>query len=192
MVLRSRHCRTLLVVATAAALAAPSEALARSGHHGATDWVATFHDPGAPGFSNEHLDCTNSGAAACGFAFDGTTVETGYLSGSTTYHGILYAGDAVERTFRWKVTETFTGRIAGCGRGTVKWTGSGYGDATAFDLESQGARMWGSLTIAPGSGTRDLRDVTGSLALEARAHGVPPGAQDGTMTGPLTCHPGDD
>lgn len=150
--------------------------------------VASFHDPGAPGFTNPQLDCPDTSRGGCAFAFEGTTVETGDLSGSTRYHGLLYPGDAVGHAFRWEVDETFTGTVAGCGRGTVRWTGSGYGDVTSFDVPSQSARMWGTLTIVRGSGARGLRGLRGNLVLEARAHAVPPAAQDGTLSGALSCN----
>lgn len=149
--------------------------------------LATFHDPGASNFTNEHLDCPDTSRGGCAFAFDGTTTETGDLAGSTTYHGWLYRGDAIDRTFRWEVVEKFTGKITGCGKGSLQWTGSGYGDLTSFDPTSQSARMRGHLTIINGSGTGGLRGAAGTLTVDAAAHAVPTGAQDGTFSGRLTC-----
>jgi hypothetical protein len=151
--------------------------------------VASFHDPGALGFTNSHPDCPDANRGGCAFAFDGTTVETGDLAGSTTYHGWLYPGDSLGHAFRWDVIETFTGKIAGCGKGSARWAGSGYGDMTTLDPSSQSARLWGTLTFVSGSGTGDLRGISGSLAAEARARAVPPAAQDGTFTGRVTCTP---
>ena len=151
--------------------------------------VASFHDAGAFDFTNPHPDCTKPERGGCALAFDGATVETGDLTGSATYHGWLFVGDGPSQTFRWEVLETFTGKIAGCGRGSVQWRGTGYGDLTSFDASSLSARMWGTLTLLPGTGTRGLRNISGSLALEGRAYASPPAAQDGTLTGELRCDP---
>jgi hypothetical protein len=186
------HRLVLAVAAAAACLASAVPAAARDHAEDkdrpSVSFVAPFHDPGAPGFTNHHLDCPDPDRGGCAYSFDGTTVETGGMSGSTTYHGWLYPGDGPGQEVAWEVAETFTGEIAGCGRGTVQWTGRGYGDLTSFDVASQSAHMWGTMTIVRGSGTKGLRGVSGSFRLEARAQAVPPAAQDGTFAGSLSCH----
>ena len=148
--------------------------------------VAHFTDPGVPGFSRFGADCPVPPATpdGCGFTFSGVTNETGGLAGSTAYDGRGGWGGSTDHLFRWTVKEKFTGVVEGCGRGSITWEGSGYGDVAHMDPATQQFRLWGTVTIVAGSG--DLRDVIGALKVDAQAT-FPTMAQVGTVSGDLRC-----
>jgi hypothetical protein len=66
----------------------------------------------------------------------------------------------------------FTGRVAGCGSGTLVIVETGY-------LDPATGATWGTWQITAGGGTGDLADVSGTLAGDTRV--------DDQTTGTIRC-----
>ena len=176
---RQRRAAVAAGLVTAAAFAPAAFA---GGEENVTAVHGTFDDPGfLTGF--EGVSPAPPGVPSEG-VFHGTSRVYGRtMHGSVTY--TLWGGPQADGNLHFRTVETFTGFVAGCGRGTMVYrvvgTATSYGASDPVDQHLQGT--W---TIDPGSGSGGLSGVTsGGGTLDGTSG--PTTANSGTITGAVRC-----
>jgi hypothetical protein len=109
----------------------------------------------------------------CRVVNTGHSRYTGDWAGSSRWqNGILIASG----TIYVQGIETFTGRVRGCGTGTMTWT---------MSLVIRGSRGAGTFSVIPALGTGGLRHVSGAGTL--RLHFNQDTSNNGLQRGQLHC-----
>jgi hypothetical protein len=109
----------------------------------------------------------------CSVVNTGHSRYTGDWAGSSRWqNGILIASG----TIYVQGIETFTGRVRGCGTGTMTWT---------MSLVIRGSRGAGTFSVIPALGTGGLRHVSGAGTL--RLHFNQDTSNNGLQRGQLHC-----
>lgn len=170
-----------VVVAALAAAAAP--ALAGSGDAHSQRITAHFDDDGWLLLTPQACSAAQTGL--CKLSAEGTVTWTGDLDGFSEYHAYGWV-DPANHVARFKVWETFTGTVAGCGTGSIRWIGDGQIAMDGFDPATMSAPFTMTWRLLPGAGTGGLAGVTG--------HGTAGGPMNvltrenhGTLTGDVDC-----
>ena len=170
-----------LVAAAAVLAGAPSFAAGPP----ATSHAVTSHfdDNGWLLFTPQ--SCSLSQTGLCTITGQGMVAYSGDLDGFSEYHATGWFDPNIQGA-RFKVWETFTGTVAGCGTGSIRWYAEGQVTKDGFDPVTMTAPFTQNWRILAGTGTGDLAGLVGSgtasgpLNLLTREN-------HGTMSGKIAC-----
>jgi len=148
------------------------------------DVRSTFTDPGLLTGARD-VRCGYAQPGVCELTFVGHSDIAGGLTGFTDY--TLWVTSNPDGSQDWHSYETFTGTVAGCGRGTFDFeVEGGTIESGPAPEDPLGRRVHGPWTLVPGSGTGDLRSVAdGSGDEEAITY--PDSSTRGDFLGSLRC-----
>lgn len=133
----------------------------------------------------QRVRCGEGQPGACEFQTGGHSTLTGTLTGWTDYTGWTHNNPDGSQTYY--THETFTGTVAGCGRGTFEFLSEDAVVESGPSSEDPSARDFhGPWTLVPGSGTGDLARLHGGSG-EIRGVFYADTSTRGTVSGELTC-----
>ena len=143
-----------------------------------------FTDPGEL-TDMHHTRCGALQPGLCEVELGGHSRVTGTMAGWTDY--TTWAHGNADGSQSYYTHETFTGTVAGCGRGTFEFVvEDGQLSAGPSDEDPAGEHVHGAWSMVPGSGTGDLARVTAGHGVEDGV-AYPDLSAKGTFTGEVTC-----
>jgi hypothetical protein len=143
-----------------------------------------FTDPGEL-TGVQHTRCGGLQPGLCEFELGGHSRLTGTMAGWTDY--TTWAHGNADGSQSYYTHETFTGTVAGCGRGTFDFVVEDGQLSAGPDSEDPAGRHFrGTWTMVPDSGTGDLARVSAGHG-EEDGVAYPDLSLKGTFTGQLTC-----
>ena len=171
-------------LAAVAALGLALPAAAAEGQH-PRSVSSHFDDKGWLLFTPQ--SCSPSQTGLCTVSGQGMVDYSGDLTGFSEYHATGWFDPAIQGA-RFKVWETFTGSIAGCGTGSVRWYAEGQLPGSGFDPTTMTAPFSQTWRFLPGTATGELVGITGSGTASGPMN-LLTRENHGTMQGSITCHP---
>jgi len=145
-----------------------------------------FKDPGEL-TDIQRARCGMAQPGACEAQLGGHSTLTGTMSGWTDY--TTWGHGNTDGSISYYSQETFTGSVAGCGRGTFEFVvDDGHVSSGPSDQDPAAKHLHGSWTLVPRSGTGDLARLTAGNGEEDGLY-YPDSSLSGAFTGTLTCGP---
>lgn len=143
-----------------------------------------FKDPGEL-TDVQRVRCGVLQPGVCEIQLGGHSTLTGTLSGYTDY--TTWAHNNLDGSTSYYTRETFTGTLAGCGRGTFDFmVDDGHVDAAPMANDPLARHLHGTWHLVPGSGTGDFARVTAANGVEDGKF-YPDSSLAGAFTGDVTC-----
>jgi len=171
-----------LVVAATMLLVTPGIAAAASRH--TIDVQSQFKDPGEL-TDMQRVRCGLLEPFVCEVQLGGHSTLSGTMHGYTDYTTWAHAN--MDGSTSYYTRETFSGTVAGCGRGTFDFmVDDGHVDATPMAGDPLARHLHGTWHLVPGSGTGDLAKVTSADGVEDGKY-YPDSSLSGAFTGSVAC-----
>lgn len=179
------HVRVVALIAglSATGIGLPASGSAEAGAGGGIDVRTHFTDPGLVTGLRAARCAPVVQPGVCELEFRGHSTSTGTMTGWSDY--TIWGHGNPDGSLSFYADETFTGAVAGCGRGTFEFVlGNGRVEADPQNPALQHEHAdW---SLVPASGTGDLRRLRAGNGVE---DGVvyPDTSNEGLFTGTLSC-----
>ena len=180
----TKHLTRSALVTIMAGTLASAPAIAEAAPRRAIHVDSQFKDPGEL-TDVQRVRCGLLEPGVCEIQLGGHSTLTGTMSGYTDY--TTWAHNNIDGSSSYYTYETFTGTIAGCGRGTFDFmVDDGQLDATPMADDPLARHFHGTWHLVSGSGTGDLAKVTAADGIEDGKF-YPDTSTSGSFTGEVTC-----